>query len=363
MKKWFILILFLSGWFISFSQAPAGYYDAAAGLSGLQLKTALYNIIKGHTVITYDNLYASYVTTDNLPTNKVWDMYSIKADGTANYWYTNSANSADQCGSYNSEADCYNREHSTPASWFNDATPMYSDLFNVYPTDGYVNNRRSNYPMAVVNSASYTSSNGSKVGSCATTGYTGTVFEPIDSAKGDFARTFFYMATRYENVVASWPGNSTECAAVYAGNSGQVFKTWYVNMLLNWCALDPLSQKETNRNNAVYAIQHNRNPYIDHPEWILAIWGPTAGIEQLTSRVDVNIFPNPAGENITIAIYGTEEPAEKIEIYSLTSSLVKSIDKPTNENTINISNLAEGIYTAVIYCGDNITHKKISVIR
>jgi len=134
-------------------------------------------------------------------------------------------------------------------------------------------------------------------------------------------------------------------------------------MLLNWCLIDPVSQKETNRNNAVYAIQQNRNPYIDHPEWILAIWGPTAGIDQLSSWVDVNIFPNPAGENITISVSTTQKQVEKIEIYSFTSSLVKSIDKPKNENTINISDLAEGIYTAVIYCGDNITRKKISVIR
>ncbi len=260
---------------ISFAQIPAGYYDVANGLTGLTLKTALYNKIKGHTTVSYGGLYNSYQTTDNLPPNKVWDMYSIKSDGTSNYFYTHGSN---QCGSYSGEGDCYNREHSTPASWFNDASPMYSDLFNVYPTDGYVNNRRSNYPQAKVGNVTWTSSNGSKVGSCGITGYTGTVFEPIDSFKGDFARTFFYMATRYENLVANWPSNSAECAAVYAGNNGLTYKPWYVTMLLSWCALDPVSQKEINRNNAVYAIQNNRNPYIDHPEYINLIWGGSPNI-------------------------------------------------------------------------------------
>ena len=254
-----------------FAQIPAGYYNTANGLSGTTLKTALYNIIKNHTEVSYNNLYTAYQTTDNLPGSKVWDMYSIKSDGTANYYYSHTSNY--QCGSYNGEGDCYNREHSTPASWFNDATPMYSDLFNVYPTDGYVNNRRSNYPLANVGIASWTSTNGSKLGNCSVSGYSGIVFEPIDSFKGDFARSYFYMATRYENLVANWPSNSPQCALVYAGNNGLTFNTWYINMLLSWCALDPVSQKEIDRNNAVYAIQNNRNPYIDHPEYISYIWG------------------------------------------------------------------------------------------
>lgn len=363
MKRLYIFITVIAICFSLSAQIPAHYYDAAAGLSGLTLKTALYNIIKGHTSITYANLYASYVTTDNLPINKVWDMYSLKADGTANYYYTNSSNNSDQCGNYSAEGDCYNREHSTPSSWFNDATPMYTDLFNVYPTDGYVNNRRSNYPFAGVGSASYTSSNGSKLGSCSTTGYSGTVFEPIDSFKGDFARTYFYMATRYENVVSTWPSNSTECAAVYAGNGGLVFKPWYVTMLLNWCTLDPVSQKETNRNNAVYAIQNNRNPYIDHPEWIVEIWGPAVGIEQKEETVNVGVFPNPVSENLTIMFYELNNAIDKIEIYSLTSALVKSIDKPDYRQSINVSGFSEGIYTVVIYCGEIVIRKKIAVIH
>ena len=335
--------------FISFAQIPVGYYNAANGLSGLTLKTALYNIIKGHSTVSYGGLYTSYQTTDNLPTNKVWDMYSIKADGTANYFYSHTG--GDQCGSYSGEGDCYNREHSTPASWFNDASPMYSDLFNVYPTDGYVNNRRSNYPMAKVASATWTSSNGCKVGSCGTTGYTGTVFEPIDSFKGDFARTFFYMATRYENLVANWPSNSSECAVVYAGNNGLTFKPWYITMLLSWCALDPVSQKEINRNNAVYAIQNNRNPYIDHPEYINLIWGGGSNI--LVSSITVS---GQGGSSSISTLNGTLQMLASVLPSNATNSTYTwSVKNPaigTISSTGLLTALSNGVDTVVATAND-----------
>ncbi len=124
-------------------------------------------------------------------------MYSDNPGGTVPYTYN--LTDADQCGNYGGEGDCYNREHSWPKSWSDEDAPMYSDLFHLYPTDGYVNGRRSNYPFGDVGSASWTSMNGSKVGSCSYPGYSGTVFEPIYEYKGDFARSYFYMTVRYYN--------------------------------------------------------------------------------------------------------------------------------------------------------------------
>lgn len=361
---WIVCFIFLS--FLGQATIPPGYYDSASGLTGLALKTALYTIIKGHTSVTYSNLYSCYVTTDNLPSNKVWDMYSLKADGTANYYYTNSSNNSDQCGSYSAEGDCYNREHSTPSSWFNDATPMYTDLFNVYPTDGYVNNRRSNYPLADVGSTSWTSSNGSKLGSCITAGYSGTVFEPIDSFKGDFARTFLYMATRYENVVSSWPSNSTECAVVYAGNGDLVFKPWYITMLLNWCALDPVSQKEVNRNDAVYAIQNNRNPFIDHPEWIDAIWGPTAGTMDLSAELEnISVYPVPSSEKIFVSMVNAGFSNTTYSVFSVEGNSVIAENTLTDGNTfsIDVSSLTSGVYYIRFSNAEGVEIKKIIVAK
>jgi len=159
------------------AQIPNGYYITAEGKTGAELKTALYNIIKNHTVISYDGLWSAFQYTDKKSNGKVWDMYSDKPGQTPPYEYTFVTN---QCGNYNSEGDCYNREHSFPKSWFNDASPMYSDLFHLYPTDGYVNNRRSNYIFGEVTTVSWTSLNGSKLGSSTASGTTLTVFEPID---------------------------------------------------------------------------------------------------------------------------------------------------------------------------------------
>ncbi len=266
-----------------FAQIPAGYYDSATG-TGAILKTQLYNIIKGHTSVSYDQLWTSYYTTDRRPDGKIWDIYTDNCSFTY---------STDQCGSYSNICDCYNREHSFPKSWFNDASPMVSDIFHIYPTDGKVNGMRSNYPYG--NAAGGTAWGNGKLGTCTYPGYTGIVFEPSDEYKGDLARTYFYMATRYENIIAGWESNDPSGDAMLDGTSYPCFEPWALALLISWHNLDPVSQKEIDRNNAIYTnIQHNRNPYIDHPEWVSAVWGGT------TVAV-TGITVNSAGNATTIS--------------------------------------------------------------
>ena len=298
----FSLLLFSSQ---IFAQIPAGYYDGTDGLEGSELKTALFGIIKNPSVSSYDGLWTEFKTTDrdyyyeNDAT--VMDIYSENPTGTDPYTYHYTS---DQCGNYSDEGVCYNREHSFPKSWFNEASPMYSDLFHLYPTDGYVNGKRSNYPYGNVASASWTSDNGSKLGTCSSPNYSGTVFEPIDEFKGDLARTYFYMATCYEDKIASW--NS----AALAGNSFPAYTDWYLEIMLQWNALDPVSQKEIDRNNAIYDIQGNRNPYIDHPEWVEYVWGSGIGVQNpndftasasSTSQIDLSWTLNTAGDQVILA--------------------------------------------------------------
>jgi len=271
---------------------PLGYYSTATG-SGATLKTQLYNIINAHTERSYTQLWTDFQTTDVKINGKVWDMYSDIPNSTPPYEYTFIS---DQCGNYSGENSCYNREHSFPKSWFNDATPMYSDLFHLYPTDGYVNGQRGNLPFGEVNNADWTSQNGSKKGSNTYTGYSGVVFEPIDEYKGDFARTYFYMATRYENVIAGWYTNSTEADAVLQNNAFPVYETWFLNMLGEWHVADPVSQKEIDRNDAVYGIQNNRNPYIDHPEYVYNVWG----VGQSGSTEPANYPTNVSTRNLKL---------------------------------------------------------------
>ncbi|WP_420588640.1 endonuclease [Bacterioplanoides sp.] len=252
------------------------YYQAAEGLTGYALKSALHDIIDNHTSHGYSALWTfynnheldSYYEKDG----KILDIYSERPNASDPYSFTKST---DQCGSYNGEGSCYNREHAFPRSWFGGGVePMNSDVHHVFATDGYVNGRRSSHPYGLVGSVSWTSQNGSKLGSAASNlGHSGTVFEPIDEFKGDLARAYFYMATRYEDRIASWENNSSESNAVLDGSSNKVFESWKLAMLLQWHNSDPVSQKEIDRNNAAQNHQGNRNPFVDHPELVGLIWG------------------------------------------------------------------------------------------
>lgn len=271
MKTKLLLTAFLIS-FYAFSQIPTGYYATATG-TGYTLKTQLYNKIKGHSDKGYAGLWTTYSTSDRDKQyendNSIIDIYSERPTTTDPYVYTYGTS---QCGTYSVEGNCYNREHIIPQSVFNSASPMVADAHFIPPTDGKVNGMRSNYPHGKVATASWTSLNGSKLGTSATTGYVGTVFEPIDEFKGDVARMYFYFATRYENTVA---GYSYE---MFNGTSNQVFTTAFRDVLVQWHNQDPVSAREIARNNAIYARQLNRNPYIDHPEYVGMIWGGTTPV-------------------------------------------------------------------------------------
>lgn len=275
---------------------PTGYYDAAAGLNCQPLKTSLKNIItSGANVLTYTpglwNLYqySDLHRNDANTADIIWDMYSDNPTGPEPYTYTYGTN---QCGTYANEGDCYNREHSTPQSFFASASPMVSDAHHIFPTDGKVNGVRSNFPYGEVTTATSTSLNGSKLGTGSNFGYGGTVFEPIDAYKGDFARAGLYMATRYEDQIIAdyWSAKGT-ANALFLSTTDEpdpvkrrlmIYDEWQLKTLLKWHTQDPVSQKEIDRNNAVYyqavnigsgtVAQNNRNPFVDHPEYVAAMY-------------------------------------------------------------------------------------------
>jgi len=327
--------------FNGFSQIPPGYYEPATGLSGTALQSALHNIIKNHTTVSYTTLFTYFQSTDANAGNVVWDMYSDIPGGTPPYVYH--YNSGDECGNYGSEGDCYNREHSWPKSWFGgEVLPMYTDLFHLYPTDGYVNNRRDNYPYGEVSTATWTSLNNSKLGVSGTAGYSGTVFEPIDDYKGDFARTCFYMSTRYFTEDSGWPGSAMA--------DGSQLKPWALQMMLKWSGQDPISQKEIDRNNAVYLIQNNRNPFIDHPEFVNEIWGYPVGIKNENRKeYRLAIYPNPASDICKLILPAglRDGPVELLLISATGVKFVPDISKDGNSLIVNVQHLSNGIYFLV----------------
>lgn len=265
------------------AQAPAGYYSSTKGASGRNLKTAMFKVIGSHKDIGYDGLWKAFRDTDCRPDGKVWDMYS----NTTNYRFGTDQDK----GRHSKEGDTYNREHSFPKSWFNDARPMHNDLFHLYPTDSYVNGMRSNYAFGETAHPSKTSHNGfSKFGKSSVPGYSGEVFEPNDEYKGDFARSYFYMATAYEDRFSKFS------SPMLARNSYPCYTKWALDMLLRWAKEDPVSQKEIDRNNAVYKHQHNRNPYIDFPGLEEYVWGDKQNVAFDPDNYnggEVNPAPNP----------------------------------------------------------------------
>ena len=335
MKKIYLLPLFFLLLVVTFGQIPANYYTNAEGKQNKELKAALSVIItNGYNERTYKELWSDFYTTDVRPDGKVWDMYS-------NCSFTFGTDQDNGTGG-TKECDWYNREHSVPESWFNGGKPMYTDLFHLYPTDKYVNNQRGNFPFGEVGGGT-TYSNGSKRGNgTAESGYTSTVFEPIDEYKGDFARTYFYMTTRYPNTNLSQTG---EGQVVFSyTNSKSDLTDYAINLFLKWHRNDPVSEKETDRNNTVYGIQKNRNPFIDYPELVEYIWGnhqneawhSTQGVSE-TTLPTIKITRCHNGINIE----GTK-PNAQIEFYSVLGQNVYTTQ--LSSDFLSLEHLKRGFY-------------------
>lgn len=292
MKKIILFSVFAG---LAHAQAPAGYYNSANGLSGAALKTELSSIItNGHNDKGYSGLWTAYKTTDidkdYENDGTILDIYSEKPSGTDPYKYNPGTN---QCGTYSTEGNCYNREHIVPQSLFNQASPMVADIHFIRATDGKVNGMRSNYPFGKVGSASFTSQNGSKLGTSVSSGYSGTVFEPIDEFKGDVARMIFYFVTRYQSKLSTFSSGNMLGSSTFPG-----LQTWELNVLLAWHNQDPVSQAEIKRNNASYTFQGNRNPFIDNPNYVNLIWGsqqPSGDTQAPTAATGLNVSGTTSG--------------------------------------------------------------------
>jgi endonuclease I len=297
---------------------PAGYYDAAAGLRGSALLIALHNIIKGHTALSYSATAAAFQHTDKRPDGNVWDVYSDVPGGSPPYEFA-----FGPLGSGGSEGIAYNREHSFPQSWFGGSVlPMYSDLWIIYPTDSKVNGMRGNYPYGKVGTATWTSLNGTRLGNCVSPGYSGTCFEPIDGYKGDLARSQFYVATRYFNEDASWPGG--------ASTSRSQLLPWAADQYLQWSVGDAVSWKERVRNAAIDEYQHNRNPFVDHPEFVSAIYDSAnvtgvdpAGAPQHSMLQGA--MPNPFQARTVLAYDLARQGRVALRVYDVSGRLVRSL--------------------------------------
>ena len=261
------------------------YYEAIDGKSGKALFDAVQKVTKtGYSSLGYDGLWSAYQYTDLHDNGYVWDMYS---DCT---WKSINSN---HCGSYKNECDCYNREHSIPKSWYGGTTSGPGcDIFHLVPTDGKVNGVRSNYPFGEVSSADY-NKHGNKRGSAKSITITGgntiagntgtnisasgTVFEPRDEYKGDFARGYMGALLKWAGDKAFTDGEGSKTFTTNYSTGSFGLTKYGVALLMKWHRQDPVSQKEIDRNNGIQQTQGNRNPFIDYPYLAEFIWGEKAG--------------------------------------------------------------------------------------
>ena len=351
MKKLYILLVFIT--IATFLNAqPQGYYNGTEGLTGNALKTALHNIIKSDNHVSYSGMWSAYQVTDKKPgTNYVWDIYSDVPDGTPPYNFTFVT---DQCGNYSGEGDCYNREHLWAQSWTNNDGTEKTDLHHVYPTDGWVNNKRGNYAFGEVSNPSWTSLNGSKLGNNTVSGYSGTVFEPIDEYKGDIARALMYVSVRYYQEDGGWSTSDM--------TNKSVIKDWAMTMLMRWHREDPVSEKEIDRNNAVYGKQGNRNPFVDNMDFAELIWVPGwVGLEENEYAVLVDVWPNPATSTVNIK----GENLNAVYMYNAMGQLILSVDMQgvDGQSVIDVSNFNSGIYFMNVITGNGSSVLKKVVVQ
>lgn len=327
-----IFVYFLLFSSFAYAQIPPDYYNLANGLSGSSLKNALYLTIKDHKEFPYTSS-----STD------VWDILKITDQDPNNpdnvlLIYTNWSTNAAQ--EYNN-GNGWEREHvwAKVHGGFGTDPPAGTDVHHIRPINGNVNSARNSRYFAHCTTP-YLMGGTIPTGSFTST--TEYVWEPRDEDKGDVARMIFYMAVRYEGengepdleIIDTIPSNNNEPSGVMAKLSD----------LLLWHLQDTVDEKEIRRNDIIYyQFQHNRNPFIDHPEYVDMIWGASAGIENNLKQPTLKIYPNPTSELLHI-----EVPAKMIgtpfKVFNSMKQMVWSGVFESEKITLNIKHFPAGLY-------------------
>ena len=288
---------------VSISHAfDTSYYLAANGKKKAELKTALYRIIGNPTTKNYGELWKWYYDTDRRSDNSCIDRYSNEVR------YFKSQDGSALSG--------MNKEHGIAQSWWGGGTTgIGSDIMHVMPSDTEANGKKSNFGMGIVTQQTWT--NGSiKVGK----GYAGNnglvqIWEPADKWKGDFARTYFYIVTAYEDksLVQSEGANSMH------NNTYPKLQPWAYQLYVEWAKNDPVDEIEIARNEAVYKIQSNRNPFVDYPGLEQYIWGDYMDVA-FNPQNYKNPFDDSDLKNPTASFAEEEKQLEVGDTYTQTVS-------------------------------------------
>ena len=330
MKKTKILILLFLISISLFAQIPAGYYDGTEGLYGENLKEKLNDIIKGHSEQSFTYLKTILKESDEDPnnSNNVILLYTGRSQSKT---------------SFGGNADDWNREHVWAKSHgdFGDNPPCGTDAHHIRPTDASVNSARGNLDF---------DDGGSQHSEATGCYYDGNSWEPRDEVKGDVARMIFYMAVRYE-------GENGEPNLEMADDVNTSPQPLHGKMstLLAWHQQDPPDSFEQNRNDVIYSYQNNRNPFVDHPEFVNNIWGSTQNIPefltnpigQATVGIEYRYDISVEDGNSNQMFFGSTVLPEWLNFYDNLDNTAALIGTPTE---INI-----GFQQVEIYVTNNIS--------
>ena len=334
MKNTLIILVSLFVFSFTFGQIPPGYYNSAIGLTGDELKTALHNIIDDHIEYSYDDLRDFILMdTDEDPnnSNNIILLYTGRSQNK---------------NTFGGGADDWNREHVWAKSHgnFGETPPCGTDAHHMKPTDASVNSARGNKDF----------DNGGQQHPEATgCYYTSSTWEPRDAVKGDVARMIFYMAVRYEG-----DNGEPDLEVVDWVNTSPNPQHGKFSTLMAWHVFDPPDAFEINRNNVIYGYQNNRNPFIDHPEFLGMMYPNYTSIIDNTPIQDFNVYPSPANNSINISIPEIGNASYKLVILNSLGQEVSSGIVADGFISINSSSFAEGLYFAKIeISGKSITRK------
>jgi len=345
-KKGILSLLTVFIFQFAFGQIPSGYYDNAIGLSGEQLKSVLHNIIKAHNDYPY-----SSNSTD------IWDILEQTDQDPNNpenviLLYTGrSVNAAQE---YNNGVG-WNREHVWAKSHgFPEETDYaYRDAHHLRPTDISVNEDRGNLDF---------DEGGTQHSEATGCFYDSDSWEPRDAVKGDIARMMFYMVVRYEGDGDANDNYDLELVD-YVGTSETNFGK--LSTLLKWHNDDPVDDIDRHRNEIVFSYQNNRNPFIDHPEYVASIWGGeviNSTSDILSLKNNIKIYPNPVNDILTLD-FSSEYQNVTVTIYNMIGVVVRqeSFNEVKGEVKLNQLNNLEGIYLLQIKTNDKQLIKKIVI--
>lgn len=339
LKNVVVVILVLFSLYLP-AQIPEGYYDSTEGLTGDQLKTSLYHIIKNHVEFPYTS-----------PGTDVWDILketdrdTLDADKVTLFY---SGWSADASQEYNNGRG-WTREHVYAKSHgdFGISKGAGTDIHHLKPADVSVNSARNNKDFDDGGEV-YSDSDG--ITECKSDEDS---WEPRDKIKGDVARMLFYMATRYEgennepDLELVDGVNSVDLNQPGAGFHGKL------STLLNWHHSDPVDSFEIRRNNIIFSFQNNRNPFIDHPEFAEKIWG------RHDFQVDnIKIYLDISSEFIVVEIESPDLSEGKL--YSVEGKVILDFET-SGKLKLSVDDVSSGTYFLRVVNRNAITIQKFVI--